>query len=200
MRTSDLYTIRRGELVRDNLCEEMRITEEELIKVREKEGGRGCIHYEEHNKACKIYDHRPAQCKVLKCWDTGEFLKLYLRPKAKREHIVSDRIILDLIERHEERCSYESLDGHVKEIEGKGEAAVQEILDMLKFDYMFRPFVSAKMGVSSNDMDFLFGRPLSKTIAMFGFQVTREPDGSFLLTVIPQYFGLAQCRPSGATK
>ena len=87
------------------------------------------------------------------------------------------------MEQHENRCHYSVLEKHVKQIESQGARAIEEILSLMKFDHDIRPFVSKKMGIELRDMDFLFGRPLTETIPMFGLKVTKEPDGSFLLTV-----------------
>jgi len=54
-----------------------------------------------------------------------------------------------------------------------------ELLEILRYDYELRPFISKKLGLPSDEMDFIFGRPLIQTIMMFGLQVIREPDGSF---------------------
>ena len=181
----DLYTIRKGELVKDNIKEGLVVTETELVKVREREGeSRGCIFYDDHGKACKIYKHRPLQCAALKCWDTKEFLEVFQGPKLMRRQAIEDQVLLGLMEEHERRCGYALLEKLVGEIESKGEEAVEHVLDLLKFDYYLRPFVADKLGLNPEEMDFFFGRPLTETITMFGLQVVQEPDGSFLLTKI----------------
>jgi len=180
-----LYTVRKGELVRDNINEEMRITSEELIKVKERAGGnRGCMFYDEDEKACTIYEQRPVQCSALKCWDTAEFIKVFRSKKLERKDILDDPILLGLMEEHEKRCRYELLEKYIKQIKSDGEKAVGKILDILKFDYEFRPFMMRKLGLDPKDMDFLFGRPLNETIAMFGFRIVEESDGSFLFTTM----------------
>jgi Fe-S-cluster containining protein len=181
----DLYTIRKGELVKDNINEGLVVTKIELIKVREREGeSEGCIFYDDPRKACTIYEHRPLQCAALKCWDTTEFLKVFQGPKLVRKQAIEDQVLMGLIEEHDRRCGYALLERIVREIESKGEEAVQQILDFLKFDYHLRPFVADKLGLNPEDMDFFFGRPLTETITMFGLQVIQGPDGSFTLTTI----------------
>ncbi len=180
--THALYTIRTGELVRDNINDQLKISEFELIKFKEKDPGKGCVQYDEKGQGCKIYDYRPAQCAAQTCWDDSEYMQVYNGPKLTRKTIIQDEILLGLMEQHEKRCDYGVLEKLVKQIETKGEKAVEEILSLLKFDHELRPFVSEKMGVDLNDMDFIFGRPLTETISMFGLKVTREPDGSFFLT------------------
>jgi Fe-S-cluster containining protein len=181
----DLYTIRKGELVKDNINEGLVLTKTELVKVREREEeSEGCIFYDDPGKACTIYEHRPSQCAALKCWDTTEFLEVFRGPKLTRKQAIEERVLLGLIEEHERRCGYAPLETLVGEIESKGEAAVEQVLDLLKFDYYLRPFVADKLGLNPEEMDFFFGRPLTETITMFGLQVVQEPDGSFTLTTI----------------
>ena len=179
----DLFTIRKGELIRDNVNENLLVTQVELIKMKERRGGvGGCIFYEDTSRACTIYEHRPVQCSAFKCWDTEDFDRVYSGPKLTRREVVQDEVLLGMLEEHERRCSYSVLEEHIKQIESEGEKAVRKILDLLRFDFHLRPFVSEKLGVSLEEMDFLFGRPLSDTITMFGLKVVREPDESFFLT------------------
>jgi Fe-S-cluster containining protein len=181
----DLFTIRPGEMVRDNVIKEIRPACEEIIKVRDRDGA--CIFYDGSEKgACTIYDHRPVQCAALECWDSSKFMKVYVGPKARREDFIEDGVLLGLMREHEKRCAYEILGSLVGEIKSRADAAVKQILEVLKFDYHLRPFVCEKMGIAPNETDFLFGRPLVKTIQQFGLQVIRPPDDSFLLTALEE--------------
>jgi len=184
IRRADLYTIRVGELVRDNIWGELKVTDNEIIKVRERENGGGCIFYDDSKKACTIYEQRPIQCVALKCWDESEFMRVYAGPKADRHEIIRDKNLLRLIGEHEKRCAYTQLESCVKKIESDGEKAVEYILQILKFDYDIRWLIPEKLGVDSDEMDLILGRPLTRTIAMFGLKVVREPDGSFFLTML----------------
>ena len=184
IKRSDLYTIRVGELVRDNIRDELKVTDTELIKVRDKESGRGCIFYDGAEKACTIYRQRPAQCKALACWDESEFMRVYAEPKAGRKEIIHDQTLLRLIDEHEKKCAYAQLDNCVKKIGSDGEKAVENILQILKFDHDIRLLIPEKLDTDSDEIDLILGRPLTKTIAMFGLKVVREPDGSFFLTVL----------------
>ena len=180
----NLYTIRLGELVRDNIRGELRVTDKEIIKIKEKEKNRGCIYYDEKAKACTIYEYRPIQCKALACWDESEFMRVYARPKVDRRDIIRDKIVLGLMNEHNKRCSYSELDKCVRKIEQEGEEAVGGILETLRFDHHIRAFTSKKLGIDLSEMDFLFGRPLTQTITMFGLKVIKNSDGSFFLTVL----------------
>ena len=184
IKKSDLYTVRVGELVRDNIRDELKITDKELIKMREKGTAGGCIFYDDAEKRCTIYEHRPSQCKALACWDEREFMRVYATPKSCRKEIIHDQALLRLIDEHEKRCAYAQLDRYVKKIERDGGAAVEKILQILQFDYEIRLLIPEKLGVDSDEMDLILGRPLTETIVMFGLKVVCEPDGSFLLTTL----------------
>jgi Fe-S-cluster containining protein len=180
----NLYTIRLGELVRDNIRGELIVTDQEIIKIKEKEKNLGCIYFDEKTKACTIYEYRPIQCKALACWDESEFMRVYARPKAGRRDFIRDKIVLGLMDEHDKRCSYSELDKGVRQIEQEGEEAIGRILEALKFDHHIRAFTLKKLGIDLNEMDFLFGRPLTETIIMFGLKVIKKSDGSFFLTVL----------------
>lgn len=176
-----LYTLRRGEAVRDIVKGGIAVTRQEMIKVRERAGG-GCILYDGEGRACTIYGLRPVQCAALKCWDTSDFMEVYEGPRLERSDLVSNEILMGLIEGHERRCGYGALEGHVRRIATEGEKAVEEIIRILRFDYELRPEASEKLGIKTQEMDFFFGRPLVDTISMFGLKVLRQPGGSFFLT------------------
>ena len=178
-----IYTIRQGEAVRDNIEGGVKVTPQEMIKVREHpEGSKGCVFYDHQQHACTVYAQRPAQCAALQCWDTTEFMATYNSPKAKRKDLITDKALLQLIEEHERRCDYGTLETHVRQIESKGERAVASVIELLRFDLHIRSFVSQKLAIPTDEMDFFFGRPLIATIPMYGLKVIRQPDGDFLLT------------------
>ena len=185
IRKEHIYTIRKGEIVHDIINNRLQASAIELIKIRERDNEKGgCIFYDDEGKACTIYEKRPSQCSALKCWDTREFMKIHRGPRPGREDIIEDRVLLGMIQEHETRCSYLTIEQFVTQIKDEGERAVERILDLLKFDYQLRPFVSEKLGYRLEEMDLFFGRPLVQTITMFGLKVIREPDGTFFLTTI----------------
>ncbi len=182
IRKKDLFTVRIGETLWDNVREEVRPAAEEIVKV--KDTGDACVFYDDTQKACLIYEHRPAQCVALECWDPSKFMAVYARPKARREDLLEDGVVRELIREHDKRCSYEKITILVQKIESKGEAAVEQITEILKFDYHLRPFVCKKLGINPDVTDFLFGRPLIDTVSQFGLQVIRKPDSTFFLTTL----------------
>lgn len=182
IRKKELFTIRTGETLWDNVREEVRQAAHEIVKVKDIDGV--CVFYDDPQKACRIYGHRPSQCAALECWNPSKFMGVYAGPKADRDDFVEKGVLRELIREHDKRCAYEKLASLVEQITSRGEAVVERIMEMLKFDYHLRPFICKKMGIDPDETDFLFGRPLVDTISQFGLQVIRQPDGSFFLTTL----------------
>ena len=183
LEAKDLISLRKGEMVTDIVHDTVCPAPEEMIKVREKKGdGGGCLFYDEGARACAVYDVRPLQCRALKCWDTRKILEILSRPKLKRSHVVQKAVLTGLIHEHEKRCAYIAVRDCVLRISSEGHKAVEDLLALIKFDFHLRPFVSGKLGIPVDEMDFYFGRPLAETIENYGLQVIRERDGGFFLT------------------
>ncbi len=179
----NLMTIRKGEFITDPVDRAVGPAASEWVKVKEKKGSeRGCIFYDGTEKACTIYKDRPLQCVALTCWDTREIMDVLRRPRLTRQDMVHDGVLLGLMEEHERRCSHAALLDHAVSIVSEGNKALERILDLLKFDHHLRPFVSERLKIPMDEMDFFFGRPLTETIVMFGLKVERQPDGAFFLT------------------
>ena len=176
-----LYTIRKGELVRDNINDVLKFTDQEMIKIGER-NGKGCILYDNAKKACTIYDDRPSQCRAFACWDNSAFIDVFSEPKVNRKDMIRDVNLWRLILAHEETCNYKVVSDYVKQIQQRGESALGKILKILQYDQNVRRLTREKLGIDPQELDLLYGRPLTETIHMFGLKVEREADGSFLLT------------------
>jgi len=184
IRKSAIYTIRIGELIWNPIKEKLELATNEILKIKEAPDG-GCVYYDKDQKACLIYAYKPIQCARLKCWDHEDFIKTFNTPMTTRKELVKDKILLKLIDEHEDRCNYNNLDNSLKQIEKYGEEPVKKILDSIKFDYYFRPFIAEKMAIDSKEIDFYFGRSLIETIHMYDLQVTQDNQGFFLLSPLP---------------
>ncbi|OQY46137.1 MAG: hypothetical protein B6240_07730 [Desulfobacteraceae bacterium 4572_87] len=182
LKKAQLYTIRTGELVRDNINDTLKFADHEMIKLKELETGKGCILHDGAKKACTIYDDRPSQCRAFACWDDSEFKQIFSGAKATREDLIRDPNLLRLITAHEKTCDYQVISDYVKQIRQEGDAAIMEVLKILQYDQKIRLLTKGKLGIDTLEMDLLYGRPLTKTIFMFGLKVVPEADGSFLLT------------------
>ncbi|OQY60607.1 MAG: hypothetical protein B6245_00375 [Desulfobacteraceae bacterium 4572_88] len=177
-----LYTLRKGEMVWDNVRDRFLPTETDIIKMKSGKDFRTCFFFDGKENRCGIYKNRPFECRVLKCWDTRQTEEIYSKNRLSRKDLLSDvRGLWELLEDHQERCDYEKIRCLVKNFEGKGKAdALSCLSDIIGYDTHIRILLTEK-GVASHDVtDFLFGRPLRQTIGMFGLKFESRENRSWL--------------------
>ena len=181
----DVITIRKGELARSAGGDELERTEQELIKVRETPGDNTCVFFKPGDKECSIYESRPLQCRRQECWDPQDPDEMGNEEMLARETLLRGTGPLwDIIQRHEEWCSYDRLARVMAKLEATKGQTVDELLELLRFDQHVRHFIIEKFNLPPETHDFLLGRSLADSIEAYGLRVVEEPDGTFLLTVI----------------
>ena len=185
LKPEDVITLRKGEAAYSPDTGELAFTEEEMIKIREKDDSKTCLFYAEGDRECTIYDSRPLQCRNQECWNPEKYEEVGGSVRLSRKSILEPTGSLwEVIQHHEDRCSYADVSRAVAKLSATKGATVQEILDLLRFDHHVREFIAEKFQLVQDTMDFFFGRPLRETIRMYGLTVVEEPDGSFLLRPI----------------
>ncbi len=184
VKPSDVLTIRKGELARAIATDELERTERELIKIRETSGN-SCIFFRSGDKECSIYESRPRQCRNQECWDPENLHEIGNRSMLARETLLRETGPLwDIIQRHEEQCSYDQLSRIMAKLEATKGHAVEELLELLRFDQHVRDFLMERFGLAAETLDFFLGRSLSKAVEAYGLCVVKQPDGDFLLTTV----------------
>lgn len=174
---TSLYTIRRGELVRDDIRGSIAPLAEEIVKIKGQAGKWTCLFYDRQDYGCRIYDDRPLECRVLNCRDTGPIEKIYDKARLTRRDLLATVAGLwELIEDHEQRCSYAKLGAWVYGGTLQNDAYKQEeaILETLRYDTHIRQLAVEKGGLDAELLAFVFGRPLAETIRMFGIDLVRK--------------------------
>jgi Fe-S-cluster containining protein len=177
LKRSHVYTLRKSEVVR-NIDDTLVALEQEIIKIKAQGEAWTCIFYDDDQSGCGIYEHRPLECRALKCWDLRGFKEVMARRCLQRRDLIKpDDAILEIIGAHEQRCAYDTLELTVRRLGGPDhEKAVGNILELLQFDHYMRPFLTEKLKLDPDATDFFFGRPLTTTIRMFGLCVRQEGD------------------------
>lgn len=183
----DLFTIRKGEPAYDNVAGVIQFADSDIIKIAARPGGgQACLFFSENPPACGIYDHRPVECRTLKCWDPGPMMALYHRRRLTREHLLSKIAGLwDLVQDHQGRCSYgriETLVESLKRAYGDDDAQ-KELSEMIRYDSSLREATIERTGYDARMLTFLFGRPLVETIRLFRLRFVQR-DG---VTVLQPY-------------
>ena len=149
-----LYTLRKGERVRENVRGGVVNLAEELIKIKEGPDGRACIFFDDNEKGCIIYDRRPLECRILKCWDTREIEAIYDRDRlCRRDLLEALPHLWDLAAFHQEECDLEPI--------LKGHPDRREVNRIMACDSEMRRLVPERTGLDPEILDFLLGRPLS---------------------------------------
>jgi Fe-S-cluster containining protein len=174
LQPSHVYTLRRGETVYHNVLDRIVQLDVEMIKIKERRGERACMFYAAEGRACAIYEHRPLQCRVLACWNTSALEKAFARPKITRADLLPPRIsFLDILKAHDERCSpFQLAELAAPRVSAREDRpAAEEIMDMLRYDSAVRHFAGAQWGVHPQEMEFFFGRPLTRIIEAYGLNL-----------------------------
>ena len=178
---NDLYTLRPGDLGASREGAPVALQEERL-KIREVPGSQQCTFYQAAIQACRIYDHRPEQCRRQHCWGEpppppapGEFLT--------REHLFTQVPGLwDLIRAHKERCDLQRLRESLEEVAAGREEASEVLFEALHFDHYLRKMLQEEWGLAPAVTELILGRPVTRFLKDMGFQATLTPEGVFHLT------------------
>ncbi len=101
----NLITFRKGEVAYDNVAGRLIYLEEEIVKIKAKDGTSECIYFDGENNLCTIYEFRPMECRILKCWDTDDILNFYCKDRINRFHIVPEQSAMGKIIKEHDRIT-----------------------------------------------------------------------------------------------
>ena len=155
----------------------------DIIKIKGKADTWTCVFFDEPNKQCSIYDDRPLECRVLKCWDTRELEKMYAGRRLTRDNLISEiEGLWDLVKGHQERCDYQKIKKLIDDLNGPSrDRARKELLEIIQYDAEIRKLVVEQGGMDPEMLDFLFGRSLTKTLPGYGIKIRQ--DGTRKMTI-----------------
>jgi Fe-S-cluster containining protein len=170
---ASLYTIRQGELARDNVTGGLIQAKSEIIKIKSILGAHTCIYYDDSLHACRIYETRPIECRTLECWDTGKIENIYSRDRLGRKKLLSAiPWVLKLIQTHETRCSFSEIHRLISLREKGDPQGAEKLQTIVNEDAHFRFMMIEKGKIAPDMLDFLLGRPLVDTLRSdFGIKV-----------------------------
>jgi len=169
-----LYTIREGELFYDNIKECILPAVSDIIKIKGQKESWTCIFFNEKENECTVYDNRPIECRALKCWDTREIEKIYSKNRLTRKDLLSNveglwglalTLFIDILKKE------------------KKDGALKDILDIIEYDAQIRELVVQKGGLDPEMTDFIFGRPITETIRIYGFKIKKQGDNYHLIPI-----------------
>ncbi|MFP3982086.1 MAG: YkgJ family cysteine cluster protein [Desulfurivibrionaceae bacterium] len=177
-----LVTIRSGEPAYDPLTGKIKPVEQEILKISGGSSTWSCRFYGD-SRGCTIYQHRPLECRLLKCWDTRELKEMIGRNTLTRRDLLdpSDPV-LGLLSAQDKQCDYQRIITLVKRLENQsGETdPLKELTGIVRADLTIRGQAQKEFSISLARELFLFGRPVFKVLAAHGFRVSEAGQEIFL--------------------
>jgi len=176
----DLLTLRRGEWVYDSVQDALMALPEEIVRIKAGPGGQSCHFLSAEDNACRIYEQRPLECRAMKCWDPGEFESIYQQGRIGRMDLIPpDSALGEIVADHEARCAYERI-GSLAErvVQSNDAAAAAELAAIIQQDEDTRAYLRQQTEAGEDVLNFLFGRPVARTLPAFGLQAKWE-EGTY---------------------
>lgn len=160
-----LYTIRAGEIIRDNINGGLIRISEEMIKIKSDGDSTRCFFFRPNTSGCTIYENRPVECRVMKCWDTSEIVRIHDRDRLNRMDLFGEIPWLkDIITINETHCSYSKISELAARRESGDQSAGAALSETVSNDNSLREFVIEKEPRTRHILDLLFGRALKITL------------------------------------
>ncbi len=176
---NQLVTLRRGEPVRSPFEEQVFHLLDERIKIREKPGSQECVFLGDQGDSCLIYENRPLQCRAQACWDEEPAKQLNKQPYLTRRDIFqSVELLLKLITEHDRRCSFDQINKAFLQLQADYGESIDTVLGLLEYEDHFRHFLAEQLKIPADNLELIFGRSHAQLVALFGFRVEQEPDGT----------------------
>ena len=180
-----LITIRAGEPVFSPLSNQIEPSLKELIKISGSGSSWICAYFHSNENSCAIYQHRPLECRTLKCWDTDNLTSIIYQETLGRKHILADDDPLwPTIERHEQECSYGELASLATSLEqgGEGRSIIRRMGEIINHDLAVRSQAAGEFNLSLAAELLYFGRPLFKSLTFYRVALSEGPGG---IEVVP---------------
>lgn len=172
-----LTTIRKDEPAFSPLSGKIEHVPREFIKV----SGRGktwvCCLFDETGPSCSIYENRPLECRLLKCWDTADLVSVIGKDSLTRFDLIDpENPLLDIIRSHEEECSVLKVEALISALlKNPGSTEILAELEKLVCnDLIMRSRAVAEFGLTLPVELFFFGRPLFKHLGVRGISVQQD--------------------------
>ncbi len=187
LRAEDLCAFRAGELVRDDSEGAIVPLPDEIVKIAPPAGLRPddwTCRFLTPASACFLHGRHPAECRALDCRAPEALLAMAGETRLARKDVCellgAPAWWPELIDAHEERCSYARLTRLATAMNTDRDARA-EFLETVEYDRAFRELIVEKKAAAAAELDFLLGRPLLRTVIMYGLDARERPDGGVTL-------------------
>ncbi len=172
-----IVTLRSGERAYDQINQNLQPLDEEILKIKGRDGRWTCLYYSPEGRACGMYEARPVECEKLFCRDTTELEAMYDKTRLKRVDLLpADHPLVELVTEHDAKCAPLEMEKLAKRAREDDAKAGQALKEMVLFDMEIRRLVVEKGGLSQDMTDFLFGRSLRTLLRNMNINVYEVGD------------------------
>jgi hypothetical protein len=138
--------------------------------IKPLEPGGTCLFLSEDG--CRIYDHRPAQCRAQACWEETGGLEAFQGPFLHRGLALGhDSQKMDYVLAHQKRCPSRELVPLAQAAVGGDRASLSKLEEMVAFDLHIRLFAKSKDHLAEDELDLVLGRPLAAILEPLGLEL-----------------------------
>ena len=169
-----LITIRKREPVFSLASENPEPAKSEIIKIKGKGNEWTCFFYESKKANCAIYNHRPLECSLLKCWDTADLENVAGKNLLSRYDIIAPNDpILPFLKNQDEKCCLENLSQCLSSLNraDSRQQALTDLTGLVSYDLAIRSQACKKFDLPLDLELFFFGRPLFKILNQFDIRM-----------------------------
>lgn len=175
-----LITIRKGETAYNPIHGRLEHVPEEIVKVAGKGEDWACCFYREGDASCDIYEHRFLECRLLKCWDTREIMRIIGKDTILRADVINrSDPIMRVIDAHEKECPADEVENLITAASACNDRKriLARLGELVSRDVSVRSYAITELGLRAEYEYFIFGRPLSKLLSDRGL-VVRMPGAA----------------------
>ena len=175
---TSIVTLRPGERAYDQPAQTVLPLEEEILKIKGRDGKWTCSFYSPEGRTCGMYDNRPIECSVLFCRDIEPLAQMYTKTRLTRADLLpKGHPLLELIAEHDEKCDPKRMEELAMAARQDDAEAGEALSEMVIFDMEIRRLVPEKSNMAPEMNDFLFGRPLRVLLRSMNINVYKIGDG-----------------------
>ena len=188
IRLEQLVTIRQGEPALSAQGDKLEYLPTEMIKLKGQANEWACLFFDKQDSSCLIYQHRPLECCLLKCWDTGDLERIIGKNLMCRADIIpANSPVLEYIANHEKGCPLAGLGSLLSSlpVASSLDEVMSELTDLVNKDIAIRAHALSSPDFPSPIELFVFGRPLFKILCNFGIRV-QELGNTLVLQFTPE--------------
>ncbi len=173
-----LLTLRPGESGFSSALDRVVVLDREMVTIKSRPEG-GCP-FHDPGAGCRIYEHRPRQCRLLECWRPESLDELAGLPPLGRGDLSLGDLQQELMERQAAEADFKEFADAVRAFGAGDKAAAARAVILMEADLALRRDAE-RQGLDPAGFEFWFGRPLVAVLPALGWRLVRDGAGDWTL-------------------